>query len=98
MIRDARNKIPAVVELTRTSPGTAERQRGTARAGPQAPDRSSSGSQSLDQLLYPTEQGEDRHRQRDVNQDGHVAPVVYGQPDFGGLDHGTPCSRAKRRP
>ena len=31
-------------------------------------------SQSLDQLLNQAEHGEDRHRQRDVHQDGHVTP------------------------
>ena len=50
------------------------------------------GSQPLDQLLYPAEQREDRHRQHDVHHDGHVVSCsrhVYGPPDFGGLDPGS---------
>ncbi len=60
--------------------------------------RSGSDSQSLDQFLYPAEQGEDRHRQHDVDKDGHVAPVVYGLPDFGGLYQRTPWLTRTWRP
>ena len=65
--------------LTRTSPGRAGRRRETGRAGSPARGRSGSGSQSLDQLLYPAEQGEDRHRQHDVDQDRHVTPGITGR-------------------
>ena len=74
----ARKMIPAVVVLTRTSPGRAGRRRGTARGGSTAPGRRRfRSSQSLDQLLHQAEQGEDHHRQHDVHHYGHEFSHTY---------------------
>ena len=75
-----RNRIPAVVVLTRTSRGRAGRRRETGRGGSPAPGRRCCrSSQSLDQLLNQAEQGEDRHRQHDEHQHGHVTPTFTGR-------------------
>src|ERR1700758_5882771 len=65
--------IPAVVVLTRTSPETAVPQRETGPRGWPAQVRPRfRSSQPLDQLHRQAKDGEDRHREQDVYQDGHV--------------------------
>ena len=72
----ARKITPAVVVLTRTSPGTAGRIRGTAQEGWKAPSRRCfRSSQPLDQLLHQAEHGEHRHREHDVHQYAHLVSV-----------------------
>src|ERR1700757_4636198 len=68
-----RKMIPAVVVLTRTSPETAAPQRETGPGGRTARVRPRfRSSQFVDQLHGQAEDGEDRHRQQDVDQGGHV--------------------------
>src|SRR6201988_3302239 len=79
--------IPAVVVLTRTSPGRAGRRRETAQGESTAPGRRRfRSSQPLDPFQNQAEDGEDHHRQHDVHHYGPVPPITSETCGCSGVD------------
>ena len=77
-MRSARNRIPAVVVVTRTFRERAARQPETAREALTAQGRRGfRSSQSFNQLLHQAEQAEDQHRQHDVHQNTHLVSIRW---------------------